>query len=193
MAFDQTRPSLLLRIRDPKDSAAWQEFTGIYAPVVRAYAKRCGVPGQELDDVVQEVLWAVSQLIGQFEHHPVQRRFRPWLWSITHRRILKWRAGLRRTPLQPEDSQILKSLTDEDAQLEQYWEQQWSQHVVARAIQIIRKDFAPRTFEVFRQCVILQKPPAQVAEALGMKISTVYTYKNRVLDRLRQEAELLDG
>lgn len=192
MASIPTRPSLLLRVRNPKDTAAWQEFTSIYTPVVRAYARRCGVPQQELDDLFQEVLWAVSQLIGKFEHDPVNRRFRPWLWSITHRRILKWRSGLRKAPIQPEDSIILKSATDEDAALEKYWEEQWSKHVLARAMAKTREHFSARTFEVFQRRVVLQQSAEEVARVMGMDVETVYKYKQRVLARLQQEAEALD-
>lgn len=193
MASDQTRPSLLARIRNAQDEGSWREFTAIYTPVIRAYAGRCGVPGQEMDDLVQEALWAVSQLIERFEHDPANRRFRPWLWSITHRRILKWRSGQRRAPIQPEDSLILKAVTGHDHALEQYWDEQWTQQVMARAAETVREQVAPRTFEVFRRYVVLQQPAAEVAQALGTTISNVYACKYRVMTRLRQEVEAMDG
>ena len=30
----ETRPSLLIRVRDPADQAAWREFVEIYRPVI---------------------------------------------------------------------------------------------------------------------------------------------------------------
>jgi len=193
VGWEQTRSSLLLRVRDLEDSRAWGEFAQVYTPVVKAYARCCGVPEQELDDVVQEVLWAASQLIGDFQHDPQTRPFRPWLRSVTHHRIQKWRRGLRRAPVQPEDSQIIESLTDSDADLEKCWDREWAKHVLVAALARAQQHFAPRTSEVFRQVVILQRPPAEVAAEFGMKIQTVYVYKARVLDRLRQEVEGLEG
>lgn len=193
MGMDATHPSLLLRIRDRNDASAWREFAAIYAPVVRAYARRYGVPTHELDDLVQEVLWAVSNLIRSFDYDPAKGRFRSWLHSVTHRRILKWRAGLRRAPLQPEDSQVLKNVTASDAELEKHWDRQWRQHAVASAMERVRQHVDPRTFEAFRRYAILQQPAGAVAEALSMTVSNVYLCKSRFLERLREEVEALDG
>src|SRR5215212_4464872 len=37
-----TRPSLLVRLRDPQDERAWAEFVGIYTPLVYRLARRKG-------------------------------------------------------------------------------------------------------------------------------------------------------
>jgi hypothetical protein len=39
-----TRPSLLVRIRDPRDDAAWAEFVDIYGPLVYDYGRRSRTP-----------------------------------------------------------------------------------------------------------------------------------------------------
>ena len=40
---DATRPSLLVRIRDPRDREAWGQFVEIYAPLVYEMARRRGL------------------------------------------------------------------------------------------------------------------------------------------------------
>ena len=192
MANDETASSLLLRVRDRQDQSGWREFTTLYVPVVRAYARSCGVAEHDVDDVVQEVLWAVSELIGEFDYDRARGRFRSWLWSVTHRRILKWRAAKRRMPILPEDSRFIENLSDSDAQLEACWEKRWRQHVVAQAMVKAQTHVTWRTFEAFRRYAILGQPAAEVAAALGMKVYNVHLCKWRVLDRIRREVELLD-
>jgi len=36
----ETRASLLLRIRDPKDGLAWSEFVRLYAPLLHSYGMK---------------------------------------------------------------------------------------------------------------------------------------------------------
>ncbi len=38
----KTRPSLLVRIRDPQDERAWREFLDIYEPLIYRLARRKG-------------------------------------------------------------------------------------------------------------------------------------------------------
>ena len=50
-----TRPSLLIRLRDPMDERAWGEFVEIYGPLVHRLARRRGLQDADAADLVQEV------------------------------------------------------------------------------------------------------------------------------------------
>ena len=54
-----TRPSLLMRIRDSQDALAWNEFVGIYGPLIYAFARKHGLQDADAADLTQEVLRAV--------------------------------------------------------------------------------------------------------------------------------------
>ena len=45
-----TRASLLLRIRDPKDNAAWKEFDAIYRPMLQRFARTMGLGAADAED-----------------------------------------------------------------------------------------------------------------------------------------------
>ena len=36
----ETRASLLVRIRDPRDDEAWRQFLALYEPLLRAFARK---------------------------------------------------------------------------------------------------------------------------------------------------------
>jgi hypothetical protein len=40
---DCTRPSLLLRLRDPRDGDAWHQFAQLYGPLVYQFARKRGL------------------------------------------------------------------------------------------------------------------------------------------------------
>ena len=63
-----TRPSLLVRLCDPKDDRAWTEFTAIYSPLIYRFACRKGFQDADAADLVQEVLR------GRFRRGPLGTR-----------------------------------------------------------------------------------------------------------------------
>ena len=60
-----TRPSLLVRLRDPSDGSAWEEFLEIYAPLLRSLARRKGLQEADAADLTQDVFRAVARAIDR--------------------------------------------------------------------------------------------------------------------------------
>lgn len=83
-----TRPSLLIRVRDPADQAAWHEFVEIYRPVIVRLARQKGMQEADADDVAQEILLAIAKAVLEREHDPERARFRTWLNRVAHNGIL---------------------------------------------------------------------------------------------------------
>lgn len=84
----ETRPSLLIRVRDPADQAAWGEFVEIYRPVILRIAQHKGMQAADAEDIAQEVLVAVAKAVEQREHDPKRARFRTWLHRVANNIIL---------------------------------------------------------------------------------------------------------
>ena len=62
-----TRPSLLLRIRDPRDSEAWQMFVDTYLLMIYRYGRRMNLQDADAADVSQEGLSEIARCIRTFE------------------------------------------------------------------------------------------------------------------------------
>ncbi len=56
-----------------------------------------------------------------------------------------------------------------------------------RALEVVRAEFEPRTWEAFWRIVVDGQSPAEVAAAMQLSLSAVYKAKSRVLQRLRRE------
>ena len=63
----ETRPSLILRMQDGGDEAAWEEFVAIYRPVIFRMAILKGLQHNDAEDLAQQVLISVSKKIGEWE------------------------------------------------------------------------------------------------------------------------------
>ena len=173
-----TSASLLMRIRDGRDGDAWDDFVGVYAPLVRRYCVRKGLQEADAADVAQEVMLRVSQSIGSFEYSPERGRFRGWLGAVTANEIASNRTRTKRMPTEefPENSAV-------DAG----WHQDFTDHVLGLAIDRIRGDYDAKSWSVFEATWLRRESPVEVAATLGMAIHAVYVWKSRILKRLESE------
>src|SRR5437764_13203233 len=91
--FPPTRASLLLRLRDSRDEAAWREFVELYTPLVYGYGRKQGLQDADAADLAQDVLVAVAGAVGRLEYDPKRGSFRNWLFTVVRHRLSNWRAA----------------------------------------------------------------------------------------------------
>jgi RNA polymerase sigma-70 factor (ECF subfamily) len=190
--MNETSLSLLARVRQSADSESWNRLVELYAPLIRGWLRSYGVGGADADDLVQEVLTAVSQELPKFVHSERTGAFRSWLRKIlVHRLQNYWRGRKRQLPAKGGSSlqEQLHQLEDDNSGLSRIWNEQHDREVIARLVELVRPRFQPKTWEAFRRQMFDGQKPAQVAEELGMVVGSVYVARNRVLTALRREAE----
>ncbi len=187
-----TRPSLLIRIRDPLDRAAWDEFVSLYAPLIYRFARRGGLQDADAADVVQDVLRGVSRAIGRLEYDPARGNFRTWLFAATRNALIN--ARIRRPALGCGGSSAQRRLEDVPApgdDDEDAWEREYRRQRFLCAAERARVDFEESTWSAFWATAVENRPAREAAETLGLSIGAVYIAKSRVLARLRSvQAEL---
>jgi RNA polymerase sigma-70 factor (ECF subfamily) len=186
-----TSPSLLGRVL-ANEPSAWNRLVGLYAPLVWHWCRSSGLQEQDQADVFQEVFQAVVSHLDQF-HLTAQGTFRGWLRTITRnkvhdlfRRRLHEPIGAGGSAAQRRLSQLpgaaLPRLFDEDSQAEKAAEKS----LIDRALELIRPEFAERTWQAFWRTAVDEQAAGAVAEDLGMSPGAVRVAKCRVLQRLRE-------
>jgi RNA polymerase sigma-70 factor (ECF subfamily) len=186
----------LLDLAKAGDASAWERLAFVYTPLVCWWCRQQGVTApQDVEDVTQEVLAAVAGRIGEFTRSAAGG-FRRWLYTITRHKTADYfrrRVGA-----------AAAGGTDAQAQLEQVpaadSDSSWSDGgaseraiLVRQALELVRPQFQPRTWDAAWRVTVDEQPPAEVATALGMTAGAVHTAKSRVLRRLRALlADLLD-
>lgn len=192
---DGTSRSLLLRLK-ANDAEAWDRLVVLYAPLVYYWCRKMELPEQDAADVFQDVFQSVAVKISVFRKEQPGDTFRGWLRVITQNKIHDHYRRIGREPQAAGGTAANLRLSQfpEADQVEQAGgEKQAYQQVVHRALEMIQRDFAPRTWQAFWRVVIDCQRPVDVAQELGMRPGTVRVAKSRVLQRLRQQlGELLD-
>ena len=76
---------------------------------------------------------------------------------------------------------------------ESFWDAEYRQQIVKRAISLMQSDFQPATWRAFWEQVVDGRAARDVASQLGLTRGAAYAAKLRVLSRLRQELnQMLD-
>jgi RNA polymerase sigma-70 factor (ECF subfamily) len=183
--MNRTPASLLERLRRPHDPEAWDRLVELYTPLLYYWTRRLGLREPDAADLAQEVFAVLIQKLPGF-HYDEHRSFRAWLRRIT---LNKWRDWQRRAAARHEEGQgALSEAADPDG-LTALWEEEYQQHLVRRALEVMQSEFQPTTWRACWEIVVSDRPPAEVAAELGISLASAYAAKSRVLRRLRQELE----
>ncbi|HEX3148869.1 MAG TPA: RNA polymerase sigma factor [Gemmataceae bacterium] len=189
-SVDATSLSLLQRVRD-QDRTAWERFVHLYEPVVRRWCERAGLQPSDAADLTQDLFHTVLTRLDTFRHDQPGASFRGWLWTITRNRVA---LHFRKQAAQPRpaggDSAFLDLATPTD---DSTAPPESKAEVVRRALELIRPEFEPATWQAFWKVQVEDQPVAATAAALGLSANAVYKARARVLRRLRDEfGELID-
>jgi RNA polymerase sigma factor (sigma-70 family) len=180
-----THASLLARLKDGSDAAAWAEFDDRYRDLVFFYARRRGLQPADADDVVQETLAAAHRLLPAFTYDPDKGRFRGWLRTTALRATFKAKRKGADAMTRLRGDVVDVEPVDEDAN-DDAWDSEWRNYHVRLATKKVRTEFNAKDVAAFEGCAVERRAPADVARALGLSVDSVYQAKSRILKRLRE-------
>ncbi len=185
----KTSATLLVRLKADGEvrEVAWVDFCDRYEPIIAGFARRLGLPPQQIPDLVQQILLGFFAAQPRFTYDPRMGRFRGYLKTCVVHEIQR----LRTTAVT--SAARAQAVAVPDASFDALWDAEWESHVLERAMVSVRKHYnqSPtkqgHTFEAFHRAFVLNQPPEQVAKDLGISRDSVYQAKTRVLARLRAE------
>ncbi len=184
--------TLLERVK-LREAVAWERFVKLVAPVVFQWCRRWGLQAADAENVVQEVFEYVALRVGEFRREKAGDSFRGWLWSIARRRVLDLfrREKGRPRAIGGTDAQewLQKIQAEEPSSANGFSAVETDSGVVHRALEAIRGDFTPETFQAFWATAVEDRTSAEVASRLKISGDAVRQAKCRVLRRLREELE----
>jgi RNA polymerase sigma-70 factor (ECF subfamily) len=183
-----TSPSLLARLRDPQDEAAWRAFEGRYRDLIRRYCRRRGLQTADAEDVSQLVLISMSRALPGFRYLPERGRFRDYLGRVTQNAIQRHLKSPTRSDLLLETSVLEEITTVVEKPLEPDWLDEWTQHHLGLAMRAVRATTRPETLAIFAR-LLAGETVADVATATGSTVDAVHKVKQRVAERLKLEIE----
>lgn len=196
MTFDpDTHESLLLRVKNPRDHDAWEQFSRVYRPVVYRLARGRGLQDADAQDLAQKVLMAVSLALPDWEKSSCGDRFRHWL-----RRVAK-NAVLNALSRQPRDRasggttaiELLARHEDPNRDVAEAIDLEFRRQLFRRAASIVSQRASPSNWKAFCLTMIDGQTSEAAARQLDVSVGTVYAARSRIMRRLREAVEELEG
>jgi RNA polymerase sigma-70 factor (ECF subfamily) len=182
-----TRPSLLVRLRDHQDQEAWQRFADLYAPLLYRYGRNHRLQDADAADLTQEVLRAVSGAIGRLDYDPQRGSFRSWLFTLANRKLCDLLTRQQRQQQAAGGSAAQERLDEVAAPAdEEMWNEEHERCLFNWAVEQVRGEFTPATWQAFWLTAVEGKTAHQAGETLGLSVGAVYVARSRVQARLKE-------
>ena len=184
----ETRASLILRLPNPADAAAWDEFVSVYGPSVYRVARGRGLQPADADDLVQEVFSAVAKQVGDWVRRPDRGRFRAWLLRIARNIAvnLLTRKSLGAIGAGGDGAEgWLAAIPEQVDELSSQFDLEYRREVFRWAAEQVRESVAGTTWQAFQLTHVEGVSIADAARRLGISAGNVYIARSRVMHRLR--------
>ena len=184
MHSDYTQPSLLSRLRDPANDAAWREFERKYTDLIVRYCRRRGLQIADSEDVVQAVMFNLSRSLRNFKYDPQRGRFRHYLYRAVRGAIFQQQARPK-LPAVELEAVALAQVAEDPADVDAVWEEEWTRYHYRFALATLRRSVEPQSIIVFDR-LISGDSVETVAQTMNMTTDAVHKVKQRMRKRLEE-------
>jgi len=195
MSIPDTRASLILRLSNKSDVEAWDEFVATYQPLVYRLAMRKGFQHADAQELVQDVMLAVSKAVDRWVPDASQARFRDWLFCIARNLMINFLTRGKHRALGSGHSgvmELLQQQCDPHCDESALFDLEFRREVFQWAASQIKSTVRPHTWEAFWLSSVDGVSIEDVADQLGMTTGSVYIARSRVIHRLRERAKDFD-
>ncbi len=152
-----------------------------------SYAKRVGLSDADAQDAVAETISTFVQKYHAGQYDRDKARLKSWLGGIMQNKVRKMWA--RRGTVSFEEHGVEPQAADE---LNQHFDREWQLERMNQALEILRRETDPNTYQAFDLYALKGWPVAKVASFLNITRNAVYISKTRMIQRLRQTVRQLE-
>ncbi|HMP78328.1 MAG TPA: sigma-70 family RNA polymerase sigma factor [Pirellulaceae bacterium] len=178
-----TRASLLIRLRNPRDEQAWCDFLEIYEPAILEIARRRGLQAADAQDLLQDLLARVVKKMENWDHAPDKGSFRGWLATVARNLVIDHFRNQAKQPAALETTVIGACVAHQDE--EACFDIAERRQLFKVAAQRCQPLFADSTWQAFWRTAVENQPVSEVAQALGLTSGAVYIARSRVMARIK--------
>jgi RNA polymerase sigma-70 factor (ECF subfamily) len=185
MEESATSPTLLERIRDPKDIAAWTQFEKRYGELIVRYARGRGLQHADAEDIRQVVMLAISKVMPRFQYSRAKGRFRHYLGRVVRNAVSQWASRPRKTAALLDIDAAIASADGEPEGIDKQWEEEWVRLHYRMAMEKVRATHDPQSVAIFDR-LLLGDSIATLATEFNTTAQAVQKVKQRIRDRLKE-------
>ncbi len=199
--YDQTRKTLISKLKNWEDQKTWDEFYQIYWRLIYSVGLKAGLNTEDAFDVVQDTILAIAKQNSEGRGYDATKgSFKVWLLQITRWRIKdKWRNHQKNPLASKEETTQDDPLESYDkvgnldqAHFDLYWSEEWQQHLIEETLRNVKLEVSPQQYQLFAAAVFDDLPMAEIKSNFGVAASQVYLAKHRVAKVFKKHYKRLE-
>lgn len=191
-----TSTTLLGRLQNWDDTAAWRIFVDRYQCLFESWSRRKLANPADVDEVNQQVIWEVARRLTDFRYDS-KRSFRGWLRTLHQSRLLDFlkiqrRRRLReveiarlRRPMHVASVNPVEEAPSPGPDSEFQFENSAAVEFVLSSVQ---SRVSPQTWSIFNDIAVHGQSVSDTAQRHGMKYAATFAAYSRTCQMLRREA-----
>lgn len=181
-----TTSTILDRLSDYGNEAAWNRFVTRFRRPIVSFARRMGLSEADAEDAAQEALAAFAESYRGGRYDRSKGRLSHWLFGIAfHVAQAKRRSVIRHAAVSPQDGSFAWQTVAAEEEVTRLWDEEWEKSLLHTCLDRVRQEVEPATMDAFVLVMRGGRTPAEAAAELGVPVKTVYNAKYSVLKRLR--------
>lgn len=191
-----TTSTMIHDLRDLSNQTAWRSFVDRFRGPVVGFVVGLGFSEEDAEDIGQESLVAFADTLRRGGYDRERGRLRSWLFGITYKHALRHRQSTARRERLiergPEVERAIALMGDEKSAGD-LWNTFWERFLVRECFRRVRQEFRVENVRAFELIVREGCDAAEAAAAVGTTTRAVYNAKHRILTRMRELREQLEG
>lgn len=187
--WPDTSESLILRVRNPADGAAWSAFLAIYRPVVYRMARERGLQDADAEDLAQRVFVSIARSVSGWEPDVSRPPFRAWLYHIARNEIVKviTRAKPDTGAGSSSVQELLNAVPESEPETASELIRESRLQAFRWAAEEVEPEFTKRTWSMFWKSTVDGTSIESVAQANKCSAGAVYLARFRVMGRIKEK------
>ena len=189
----KTRQSLIIRVKQTDNEAAWTEFVDFYQPFIHIVLRQGKVPEIAIDDTSREILLKLWKYLKSFDPETHKVNFRTWLTKVIQHTAYDYfnkQTKYSKNLDSYEENDHLDFSGETNSELESLIQNEWESYLTQMALANVMKIFSGLAVEVFQQS-LLGKSTTEISQFCGITQASARTLRNRVRVRLKEEIKFL--
>lgn len=183
-----TRQTLLLRIKNRSDDQAWSDFESYYKRYLYNILRHMNIAPEDSEDISQQVLMKMWKKLPDFNLDSNRGKFRSWLATVVRNQAIDY---LKKNNRHTHEELPTVVPGSSQSELERIIVKEWQRSIIEKAWDTIKEEFEENTIAAF-ELSSSGMTTSKIAEKLGISEPSVYSFKSRVKDRLKNEVRRLN-
>ena len=182
MAFT-TRHTLLSKIKNG-DNFSWDEFYNLYKKLIWLRCGDFGLFDEDKEEIIQDVMSEFFRKKTVNRYDRSNGKFKNFFKKVVTDKIKDFLRKKSKQGIHVELAENMDAIFS-NPELDQLYDEEWKNHIYSQAIEEVKEIVSAKEFQVFN---LSEKntDTKLISQLVGVKESSIYVYKKRVVDKLTE-------